>query len=165
MPHAPRYRWDARFLVQYRCQRLLGTNVASGQVRANCGTRATAEPHHVLCTQYCPCRPSRIIPNVQHTTPLILLVQYDRRCSRLCRQLPVVPTYQTHAVQAASQAQSLPCDIAPGIRCARPTWPFPKSKSSHDHVLVIRDRFTKFIRAIPLRSITSQVVTDAFLTY
>ena len=43
--------------------------------------------------------------------------------------------------------------------------PLPKSKSGHEHVLVITDRFTKFTRAIPLKSTTSQTVTDAFLQY
>ena len=41
----------------------------------------------------------------------------------------------------------------------------PKSKTGHDYVLVITDRFTEFMRAIPLKSTTSQTVIDTFLTY
>ena len=43
--------------------------------------------------------------------------------------------------------------------------PLPKSTTGHDHVLVITDRFTKFTSTIPLKSTTSQMIIDAFLTY
>ena len=46
-----------------------------------------------------------------------------------------------------------------------PLGPLLKSQSGHDHVLVIPDRFTKLTCAVPLKSTTSQVVTDAFLIY
>ena len=43
--------------------------------------------------------------------------------------------------------------------------PLPKSQNGHEHVLIMTDRFTKFTRTIPLKSTTSECVTDTFLVH
>ena len=73
---------------------------------------------------------------------------YQGTQDRASRELGLLPVTETLAFIALNLLGSL-----------------SKSNLCQDHVLVITDRFTKFTRELPLKTITSQAVTDAFLTH